>query len=72
MRPGVHQHDCHRADAVLVGSEQRLARGIFVQGRQLGAIGGDPPADLRHPLMQQVRKAHGEVEQPRPRLIADP
>ncbi len=71
MRPGVHQHDGDGADAVGEGGTQRITGGGLVERLDLAAIHRDPAADLGDAFVQQFGQAHIEVEQPRPRLVAD-
>ena len=69
--PGVHQHHGDGADAGGV----RLAQGgtgrRLVQRFQFRPVHADAAADLGHPLVQQRRQPHVEVEEARPGLVAD-
>ena len=69
--PGMQQRHRHGGDAVRLRRPQRRARRILVQGLDLPPLGVEPAADLGHALMQQRGQAHIQVEEARPRLVAD-
>ncbi len=47
-------------------------RGGFIQRFDLVAIDADTAGDFHHLFIQHRRQGDGEIEQPRPRLVADP
>ena len=47
------------------------AGGGLVERLDLRAVDADAAGDFRHPLVQHGRQGDREVEQPRPRLVAD-
>ena len=69
--PGVHQHDGAGADPLGAGAGERVPRGMFVQGFDFLAIDADATGDLDDVLVQHRRQGDGEIEQPRPGLVAD-
>ena len=70
--PRVHQHDGASTDA----HRTRLGKGLtgagFIEPLDLAAINADAAANLDHTLVEHARKSDLEVEQARPRLVADP
>ena len=70
--PRVHQHDgagarCRRR----ARAAKACARRCFVERFDFLAVDADAAADLHDPLVQHRRQRDREVEQPRPRLVAD-
>ncbi len=70
--PGVHQHDGAGGDALGARRGERVPRGMFVQRFDLLAIDADASGNLHNLLVQHRRQGNGEIEQPRPGLVADP
>ncbi len=69
--PGVDQHDGAGADALGAGAGERVPRGVFVQGFDFLAIDADTTGDFNDFLVQHRWQGDGEIEQPRPGLVAD-
>ncbi len=69
--PGVQQHDGAGVDAGGAGMGEVPARGFLVQRLDLLAIDADAAVDLHHLFVQHRGQGDRQVEQPRPRLVAD-
>ena len=69
--PRVHQHDGAGGDAGSPRFGERGARGGLVDRFQFGSVRADPAGDFNDPLVQHRRQPDRQIEQPRPRLIAD-
>ena len=69
--PGVHQHDGTGGDALCSDAGKRTTRGGFIQRFDLLAVDADAADDLDHLFVKHGRQRDRQIEQSRPRLIAD-
>ncbi len=69
--PGMQQHDGAGGDAPLPRRREGRAGMRLVQRLDLVAVDAEAAADLHDFLVEQARQGDRQVEQPRPRLVAD-
>ena len=68
----MHEGDRDTVDTIGLGGAQGRPRRVFVQVFYKTSIGGQPLGHLGHSLIQEFRQPDMQVEQPGPRLIANP